>query len=335
MRGIGWVSSSILDPVNASSKHTPKQGRGQHGRHPCGELTGESPAGYYTLDFFRNKTCYFKRRWQLRKQLRCARECTEFRAAERAAAEANTSATDTAGLVAALQSRAVARTHLGEQVYQTPPWADARYHAYCAERKELHRFVTKVLGAQVRLCALLCAWRPGADAAHHVHPQGKYSLVWGNANISMDHMKGSSSGFGNRIFRACNLYLKKEQMLAMVDENRCVWVVHRLWRAWLAPDTPALRCGLRTSLLDPYTNAVMVHPVLPAKKDKNGHWKVRTQWGNKMCVLGDYSMRWNRDISAPLNMMLNWFYELVHGVRARRPGAAPPCVGAWLTGPAR
>ena len=74
-------------------------------------------------------------------------------------------------------------------------------------------------------------------------------------------------------------------------------------------------------MLDPYTHAISVKPVLPAKKDEHGHWVVRREWGVKLCVLGDYSMRWNRDISAALNMLHNFYYALVPGVRSKRCGA--------------
>jgi hypothetical protein len=70
-------------------------------------------------------------------------------------AESNKTATSAEGLATAHQSRHVAYAHPGTAVHQSSPWANARYHAHCAERVELHRIST-ILRCSVRLHPALC-----------------------------------------------------------------------------------------------------------------------------------------------------------------------------------
>ena len=148
----GFVRTTIDDAGNAGAKHVKYKARGQHNRAAGEDCSKDAPCGVITRNQYRNKTCFYLHRARLRR----ARRQKEFRDAERVVLMADTSASNTADLVAALKRRNVARTHLCAAVYHSPPWARARYHARCAERKELDRII-HMLCPTVRLCALLCA----------------------------------------------------------------------------------------------------------------------------------------------------------------------------------
>ena len=57
----------------------------------------------------------------------------------------------------------------------------------------------------------------------------------------------------------------------------------------------------------------MYHPPGGVKKDRTGVERIRRVFGHKQCSFPGFSVRWNRDINAAINILKAFIYLYEHG----------------------